>query len=135
MSNLLVRRALEKRLETITPPLATSWENIDFKPVSGVPYQEVKLLFAEPDNPVFGDNFHIEQGYMQVSLRYPIQKGNADIGARAELIRSAFKRGNSLVEGVVTVMIDRTPSIGVGFPDGDRYQVPVKIRWYSHITS
>lgn len=133
MSTVAIRKALEVRLNAMAPALPTSWENSNFKPVVGVAYQQVNLLFAQPDNPAYGPNFHRELGYMQVSLRYPLQDGPAPIYARAELIRAHFQRGLSLVDSGVTVMIEKTPEIGTGFIDADRFQVPVRIRWYSNI--
>ena len=128
-----VRAALETALNTMNPALATSWENVAFAPVPGTPYQEVHLLFASPDNATFGIA-HVERGYMQVKLMYPIQIGTSTIAARAELIRTTFARGNSFTSGGVTVIIERTPEVSPGSVDGDRFSVPVKVRFFAQIT-
>jgi hypothetical protein len=135
MSNLKIRQALEIQLGTVTPSIETADENVSYDPSSDTPYQRISMLPAEPVNPSFGDNFHRESGIFQVLLCYPSNVGTGDIGAQAELIRNAFKRGNSFTVDGVTVQIERTPAISSGFPDGDRYCVPVRIRYFSNVTT
>jgi hypothetical protein len=131
MSIVSIRAALETLLATITPALATAYENAPYTPVAGTPYQAVYLLTAPPDNPTVGDNFYREKGIFQVTLNYPLQTGSAAAAARAELIRAAFKRGTTLTSGSDTVKIDTTPEISQGRVDGDRWALPVRITWFS----
>ncbi len=134
MSQVKIRIALEKALDAITPKLPTAFDNVTFSPPAATsPFQQATVLFAEPDNPSFGDSFHREKGIFQITLLYPLKKGTADATARAELLRSIFKRGTTLVEAGVYVTIERTPEISSGKPDGDRWAVPVKIRFFSNI--
>lgn len=133
MSNVLARGALQAKLATITPELATSYDNIEYKPVNGVPYQKAHFMPATPENPTMGDDYHRIIGIFQVSLFYPINKGTADSGARAELIKTTFKRGTSMTNGSVTVIVNKTPAISPGRRDGDRWHIPVKISWYAGI--
>lgn len=133
MSQIAIREALETHLENMAPSIETAWENNAFKPPApSVPWQEAHVLFATPDNPVFGAGY-IEQGYLQVSLKYPLQAGSATAGARAKLIRDTFPRGLSISNNGVVVTIDKTPAIGNGIPDGDRWSVPVKIPFHANI--
>jgi hypothetical protein len=112
---------------------ATAFENVAFSPpLLSVPYQQVFILFARPDNSEFGSS-HTELGYMQVNLKYPLQAGTSAIGARAELFRTTFARGNSFVSGGVTVNITDTPEIAQGVADGTMFSVPVKIRFSAFI--
>jgi len=112
---------------------ATAFENVAFAPpLLSVPYQECFILFARPDNSEFGDR-HQELGYMQVNLKYPLQAGTSAIGARAELLRTTFKRGNTFASGGVTTMVTDTPEIGQGEPDGTMYSLPVKIRFVAQV--
>lgn len=134
MSIVSIRAALETKLNNMTPALATSWENLLYTPVVGTAYQAAYLLPAIPDNPTMGDSYYREQGVFQVSLFYPLQAGAKVAADRAQLIRTAFKRGTSMTSGAVTVRIDKTPEIGQGRADGDRWHVPVKIRWFAGIT-
>jgi hypothetical protein len=119
----------------MSPALATAWENIAFTPpASSVPYQRAFILFAEPDNSEFGANY-TDQGIFQVSLCYPLQAGDATARTRAGLIRTTFARGLTFTSGGTTVTIQRTPEIGQGQVEGDRWVIPVKIRFYSRGTS
>ncbi|MBW2635988.1 MAG: hypothetical protein JRC86_00425 [Deltaproteobacteria bacterium] len=133
MSIGLVRSALENKLDDMSPSLATAFENVPYTPISGTPYQSPFLLTGEPENPTLGDGYYREQGIFQVSLFYMMQTGSGAAEARAELIRTAFKRGVSMTSGAVTVRVNRTPEISQGRRDGDRWSVIVKIRWYAGI--
>ncbi len=133
MSLSVIRAALETKLNGITPAISTSWQNVAFTPVPGTPYQSAYLIPAEPDNPTLGDSHHREHGIFQVSLFYPLQAGSGTAESRAELIKAAFARGQSMTSGSVTVRINKTPSIGNGRVDGDRWHVPVKIQYFADI--
>jgi hypothetical protein len=133
MSISLIRIALETHLNTISPLIQTAYENVPFTPVTGVPYQQVFLLPATPANPTMGDGYYREQGIFQVTLMYPLQAGPKTAADKAEAIRTAFKRGLTLTSWSVNVTIDRTPEIGEGRVDGDRWSVPIKIRWFANI--
>lgn len=133
MSLPAIRAALEGALAALSPALATAWENVPYAPVQGTPYQRVNLLTAEPANPEIGPRY-TEQGYLQITLAYPLGNGPAAAAARATLIRDAFYRGRSITGSGITVSIERTPEIAPGRTEEDRYVVPVKIRFYSHIS-
>jgi hypothetical protein len=134
MSAIKIRAALETALNGITPTIATAWENSAFLSLaSSVPYQQVNVLFAEPDDPTYGDTYHLEQGFMQVKLMYPLQAGSLAAMTRAELIRMTFYRGASFSNGGITVVISRTPSISPGNVEGDRWAVIVKIRFTAQV--
>lgn len=133
MSIVLVRSALQAKLNAMTPSLATAWENVDYTPVAGTPYQAAYVMPATPENPTMGDDYYREQGIFQISLFYPIQVGTAVAEARAELIRTTFKRGTSMTSGAVTVRVDKTPDISPGRADNDRWHIPIKIPWFAGI--
>jgi len=134
MSIISVRAALQAKLYAMTPSIAYAWENVAYTPVTGTPYAAAYVMEAEPDNPTMGDDYYLEQGIFQISLFYPLQVGTAVAEARAQLIRTTFKRGTSMTSGTVTVRIDKTPEIGQGRADGDRWHIPCKIRWFAGIT-
>jgi hypothetical protein len=133
MSAVLVRAALEVALAAMSPALATAWENAPYTPVAGTPYQRVTLLLAEPANLEMGSARYTEQGYLQISLAYPLNAGAGAATARAELIRSTFYRGASFTSGGVTVNIEKTPEIAPGRVEEDRYVIPVKVRFFAHV--
>lgn len=132
MSAVKIRAALETALNAMSPAISTAWENMAFTPVAGTAYQQVNVLFADPDNTEFGSR-HRELGYMQVKLMYQLQVGTSVVMARAELIRTTFYRGASFTNGGVTVIVEKTPEISVEQVEGDRYAVPVRIRFFSNV--
>ena len=121
-----IRAALEAALAAMTPAISTAWENVGFTPVSGVPYQRVNLLRAQPDNREIGPVF-VEQGFLQVTLCYPTANGPTAAEARALQLRRTFKRTSTFVVGGVTVIVHLTPQIVPAQIDGDRYALPVRI--------
>ena len=133
MSAAKVRAALEIALHTMTPALATAWENQDFSPTPGTPYQAVHLLPATPENPTMGDDHYRERGILQVSLNYPVNGGAAAAMARAELIRATFFRGASFTSGGVTTRIPAKPVIGRGIVVNDRWVLPVSISYFADV--
>lgn len=153
MSNALVRKALETRLNAMASGLATAWQNASFTPTAGVPYQQVHLIFAPPENPAYG-NYYREVGVFQVSLMYPQGTGPAAADARAQAIRDWFARGTTIqafpagpsmvldfltqtyqVDPGIDVIIQRTPAIADGFPDGDRWRVPISIPFFASVNA
>lgn len=129
MSITAIRATLESALDGMAPALSTAWQNVPFTPVTGTPYQRATLLLAEPDNREFGASFQ-EQGFLQVDLCYPQSVGSNAVEARAELLRTTFKRGTT----IGSLMITATPEIKPAYNDGDRYVVPVRIRFHIYIS-
>jgi hypothetical protein len=129
MSITAIRATLETALDGMTPAIQTAWQNAPFTPVVGTPYQRVSLLLAEPDNQEKGAGFQ-EQGFLQVDLCYPQSVGANTAEARAELLRTTFKRGTSLANGI---LISHTPEIKPAYNDGDRFVIPVRIRFHTYI--
>jgi hypothetical protein len=130
MSIVAIRSTLESALDGMTPPLATAWQNVPFTPVVGTPYQRASLLLAEPDNREFGSGFQ-EQGFLQVDLCYPQSVGANAAEARAELLRTTFKRGTSLAN----ILISHTPEVKPAYNDQDRFIIPVRIRFNTYIST
>lgn len=125
-----IRAALEQAVNAISPALATAWDNVPYNPTGSTPWQAVSVLFARPEDPVFGAGMHREAGYMQIALNYPTQFGTGASAARAELIRTTFPRGTSF-GGNVT--IEETPEISPGTVEDGWWVVLVKIRFYANI--
>lgn len=128
-----IRAAMQAHLK-LTPGYLgdanTQWENTLLAPTEGQPYQRVNFLFADPINPEMG-GYAIENGFMQITLMYPLTKGAGDAMTYAQSIRDFFNKGLPLTASGANVVINRTPTIAPGAIDGDRYSVPVKIRFYA----
>lgn len=136
MSQAAIRAALETALDAMALSLPTAWENVAFvPPASSMAYQRAYILFATPDNSVIANGEYIEVGIFQINLCYPLQSGDGAARARAGLIRSTFYRGATFVSGGVRVVIATTPEASQGRADGDRWVVPVKVRWFAQITA
>jgi hypothetical protein len=133
MSLEIVRKALEKRLATLTPSVAIAYENTTFTPVSGVPYIRVNLLPNTPDNSIMGQATYFERGIFQVMACYPLNAGTANAGDKAQAIRNHFKRGVTMVESGVTVIVMDTPKVAPAMIDVDRYSVPISISYQAQI--
>lgn len=134
MSIPLTRAALETALAAMSPALATQYENVPYEPVEGTPYQAVFLMPAEPNNPEIG-RFTQERGLLQVSLFYPLGAGPSAAEARAELIRTTFKRGTTFTASGIKTTVEKTPEIAPAMIEEDRYHVPVRIRFFSNYTA
>lgn len=134
MNTSAIRIALESALAAMVNPIDTAWENDTYVPVSGTPYQQVTLMLGQPEDPVVGVGFHREAGVLMIALRYPGPtaaggSGPKNAQARADLIQSAFRKGTSL-NGVT---IDKTPWVGKGYNDVDRFVVPVQVHFFANI--
>jgi hypothetical protein len=130
--------ALESALNGMSPSLQTAWQNVPFTPVAGTPYQRATLLFAEPDNLEKGAGFQ-EMGFLQVDLFYPQATevsaikyyGANPAESRAEMLRTTFKRGATFSG----IQISRTPEIKPAYNDGDRFVIPIRIRFHTYISA
>lgn len=127
MSLNKIKKALELHLSTIAPALSTAYEGVSFTPVVGTPYQRVILVPRKPKNTTMGDDHYREVGEFQIFLCYPTNQGTGNALARADVIRSHFQRGTSLIEDDIVVQINYTPQIGGSSIAGDRLVVPVII--------
>lgn len=130
MSQKDIRRGFEKHLNLLTPNISMAFENVSFKPVVNVPYQKLRLIPFDAVNPTFGGDYYREVGTFQIVLCYPSNTGMGEAIDQAELIKSHFKRSTTISENNIEIIIQRTPSIGAGFVDSDRYCVPIRIMYY-----
>ena len=133
MSITVIRSALEVALAAMSPAMPTAYENAPFIPVVGVAYQRAFLLTAQPENTEMGNTRHTEIGIFQISLNYPLSTGPRDATLRAELIRSTFYQGRTFSAGGIDATVENTPEIAPGRVEDERYVVPVKIRFFSHV--
>ncbi len=133
MTVSLIRKALETKLAAVVPASTTAFENVAFTPTAGVTYQRSNLLPNTPDDAQIGSKVYFELGIYQVTVCAPAGTGPAANEARTQLVKDAFKRGTSLVEGAVTVIIMSVPSVSGGYPDGDRYCIPISMRYQCQV--
>ena len=135
MAIVNIKKALERHLNLITPAISTAYENVNFVPVAGVPYQRVLVITDKTVNPVLGSDYYREEGVLQVFLAYPMNQGSASALGRAELIQKHFKRGTTLTEGSVQINFFRTGTIQGSLTTNDRLIVPITIPYTAEVFS
>lgn len=149
MSNAVIQSALLVALTEMVPAIPTVLPNEIFRSEADQgttrerPYQKVDFLFATPENETFsgGDSKRLTKikGFMQVSLRYPLGEGEADIQERIELIRTTFQMGFPFIGGSVSegneqvVTIQATPDVRPGRADGKRWVIDVFVPFYANV--
>lgn len=127
--------ALEKRLALLSPGISIAYENIDFKPVTGVPYQRVNLLVNDPvDHAVTMDVLE-QRGIFQVMLCYPLGGGRSPAQRQAQFTANHFAPVQDLTFGTAKVEIRKTPKVGSGRRDEDRWCIPVTVWWHAFFVS
>ncbi len=129
-----IQAALERRL-LLMPSMDTATENNAHTPTTGIPYQRLHHLLNNPVDRAVTLDVTEDRGIFQVSLFYPVDGGRVPAMTRAQAIRDHFKPPLTLIEAGVKVEILRTPGIGSGSRDGDRWHVPVSIYWQSFNTA
>lgn len=131
MSQQLIRAALDTHLAAMPglPPIA--WEGESYAPVTGVTYAKVDLMPRFPDNPTLSERLQDNGGIYQIGLYFPRGTETGDMDALVGTVQTHFAAGTSLAAGIINVRIEGTPAISAGFPTGDRWLVPVSIRYRS----
>lgn len=132
MSLIKIRAALETTLAGITPAIATVFENTNYTPVIGTPYQVVGIKVL-PDAPVGGCRTIRYTGTLYIVLKYPPSIGANAITTRAELIKTAFALGTSHVKDTVTCIINEVPEFNPLGNDDERFTGLVKISFYTNL--
>ena len=123
---LNIKKALERRLEQITPYIPTGYEAVEFNPPSTM-YQRCQFVLKPVVDPVFNAGYHREELEFQVFICDIKGKGTGAALARAELLRTTFAKSLSLIEAGIRIYVLQTPQIGSAFIATDRVIVPVII--------
>ena len=124
-----IENAFRIKLNTISPVIATAYENVPFTPTSNVPYQELSLLPSYNDSEYINDKQYISYGLVQITLKYPTTKGSKDILDRVKLYMNNFVRGDTLTNGGISIKIRSTPvAVNLG-TIGDRFVYAISINY------
>lgn len=124
---LNIKKALERRLQAITPTVPTGFEGVNFDPPVNAMYQRCQFMIGKPQDPTLTIGFSRERLQMQVFICDVKGTGTGAALARAELIRNTFAKGLSLIESGTRIYVLETPHIGSAMVVGDRIIVPVMI--------
>lgn len=131
MTQQLIRSALDTRLETTPGMPEIVYEGEDYAPVAETPYAKVDLLPRRPANPTLDEQTQDHGGVYQISLYFPRGADTGTMDALAGAVQTHFAAGTRLTAGIISLRIEGTPAIAAGFPTGDRWLVPVSIRYRS----
>jgi hypothetical protein len=134
MSIVAIRVALETALASITPSIATAYENLAFTPPATNPYQRAFLRLSKPINDETGTRY-TENGYLQVSLYYPQGAASVDVETQITLLRQTFVRGVSFTASGVVVTISDVAEVLAGLIDEARWSVTIRIPFSAQITA
>ena len=134
MAILEIKRAAERKLNTLSPALPTAYEGVTFNPPNGL-YQRVQFTIQSPDDPVLGTGFHRERVTMQIFVVGAANKGTSEVITRAELIRNHFPKGLVLQEGNVKIHVLKTPQVAGNTVVSERVICPVLIELVAEIYS
>lgn len=126
MSVLKTQKGLIKHLNLLLPNLPTAYEGVSFNPPTGV-YQRIQFRISRPDDPVLGTGYYRERIEMQIFVNAPSNKGTGEALARAELLRTHFKKSTTISEDGVLIHVLETPQISGTMAVGDRIICPVLI--------
>lgn len=133
MTQPRIRAALESRLATWaaaqSPALAVAWQNVAFTPAAGTRYLRATLLPAETQNPIAGAAHRRLIGLLQVDVVSPAGAGMGGEESLADLICAEFRRGTTLTQSGLQIVMDYSPSIGPAQIDEGWTFLPVSIRY------
>jgi len=126
-----IQAALDTKLNTISPAVATAWENKTYKPVKGTLYIRPTNLPGDTVQAGLGDTGEDNTiGVYQVDVFAPGGKGKKAAVDQADTIANLFKRGTDMVYNSRTVRV-QSVSRGSARNDDGWYHLPVVINYYS----
>lgn len=135
MSAILnAKRAAERLLTNLSPALPTAYEGVAFTAPDGL-YQRCQFMIASPDDPVFPAGYHRERIQFQVFVVGKVGVGTAEVITRAELIRSSFYKGKTMIESGTRIHILETPQISGTMVTNERIVCPVLIDLIAEVYS
>lgn len=138
MSNVQdIRRALEKKLNSISGLPSIAWENVPFNAEGSSSFIRASLTIAEMRPSSVGVNSQIlYRGLFLLDVFYrqnqPTNAGTATPDSIADTIISNFQYATELIENSKTVRIRFAERSGA-VQDPPWYFVPVAITWYAYI--
>jgi len=132
-----ISAALDARTATIpgTPPVALP--NSKFEPVKGTLYLRVDMLPADTEGSSIGIGSGGTDDYVGiylVNIFAPVDDPDGKFAAytMADTVADHYKEGTLLTYNGRVVRCEST-SLAPAIRSDDRWQVPVRIRYYSHL--
>lgn len=108
-----VRAAIEARVKTwaAANSLHVAWQGVGFKPTVGTTYIRLALIPGETGNPIMGTGHRRLTGVAQIDVVAPDGVGMGPAEALAESLCAEFKRGVTLTNGGLQIIMDTSPTI------------------------
>ena len=127
MSLNKIYTAFATKINTITPQIATVWENKKYDPVVGVDYQEVYILPSSNNVPYINETSYEMEGLVQITLCYGYDEGRSKAMDRANLYMGLFPVGTVLTIDSLKIRIKGVPQITNLGVDNGRYKIALRV--------
>lgn len=133
-------KALKTRLTAASPGAAVSassvaWPNVNFDPTTGTRWYRATIIPGIPTAPELSTssrNRHI--GIFQIDIFDPVGNGDGLAIEEGERIVACFKRGTTLTESGVVVMIEKA-YLSTPIEEEEWYHVPVMIQFRANVAN
>lgn len=131
MNNLMIRKALDKRLEQLASAIGVNvaWENVDFTPPATGIYMEADFLPASNEDFTIQGTATIRRGVYQVTVVYPVNSGSQAAELLASKIVDGFPNNYAIPTAETPVYVNGEPSVFSGIKDDTAYRTPVSIAY------
>lgn len=135
MSDQTIIRALQERLETFATSkgLLIAYEGARFTPAANKIHLAEFLLPLPTDNPSMGVQHRRYAGIYQVDVDGPAAVGIITLRNYANELVNHFKRGTTLENEGMRILVTHDPSISRLLPDGGRMKRAVSIRYQADV--
>lgn len=135
MSSVIIQSLLESRVDSHKgSDVDLARPNVNYTPGTR-PWIKLDVLYSKASNPTMGDGFKREVGILQLLLHYPPNNGAGSALAKAESLKTAFKRGTSMASGIVNVWVDSHPWSTEVPGDESWYKVVVNVPFLGDVYS
>lgn len=134
MSIVLIARALEKHMASLTPRLDIAPENGTYQPKADTPFQRLNVIPALTTTRNLTRRFQQEDGDFQIVVCYPSGTGAVQARSRAEIVRLHFPHNLKLTEGDITVEILGEPSVRPPIVQDGWYCIPIRVAYRVIVT-
>mgnify|MGYP003643012703 CR=1 FL=1 len=127
-----ISAALDTKLNTfaVANSIPVAWENLEYTPVVGTLYLRPTLLPAATEPVGLSYVSALDHlGIYQIDVIAPVDKGKGAAVTKADLLVTAFARGNLTYNGKIVTI--KSTSRSTGTRDGAYYIVSVIINYQS----
>lgn len=122
-----VYTAYISKINSITPKIDTVYENKEYTPINGKPYQEIYIMPSDNIAPYMNETSYNMEGLIQITLCYPLNEGRTSAMDRASLYMNLFPFADNFTSDGLTVRQAGMPKItNLGIND-NRYKIVLRV--------